>query len=159
MSKIGFTTLLNREDSVLSPHFGLSKWVMVRDNDSGSVTFEQNTGLYGRAVVDILQRHGCSDVIFAEIGHGAFRGLQEAGIRGWVAPMNVPVPELLEHFNRGELAQADGPAQGSRGMQRRERRGAGHDVEQRVVIGPVPPGCGQRRRRGGGGQRRGGTRV
>jgi predicted Fe-Mo cluster-binding NifX family protein len=158
MSTIGFTTLINREDSVLSPHFGLAKWVMIRDNDTGNATFEQNTALYGQAVVDILQRHGCTDVVFAEIGYGAFRGLQEAGIRGWLAPMNVPVPQLLDHFNRGELTQAEGPTEGSSGLQRRQRRGVGHDVEQKGMIGPFFPGCGQPRRRGGRGLRRGGTR-
>jgi predicted Fe-Mo cluster-binding NifX family protein len=159
MSKIGFTTLLNREDSVLSPHFGLAKWVMIRDNDTGDVTFEQNTALYGRAIVDILHQHGCADVVFAEIGPGAFRNLQEAGIRGWLAPMNVPVPQLLERFSRGELTPAEGPTPGSKGVQRRERRGAGHDIERKGTIGPFAPGCGYGRGGRGRGQRHGGSRV
>ena len=95
MSKVGFTTLLDRDDSVLSPHFGEAKWVMIRDDDTGKVTFEHNTGLSGRAVVTILQRHGCTEAVFTEIGPGAFRHLHEAGIRGWLAPANMPVRELL----------------------------------------------------------------
>jgi len=116
MSKVGFITLLNRNDSVLSPHFGMAKWVMIHDDNTGEITFEQNIELYGRAVVDILRRHGCTDAVFAEIGQGAYRALQEAGIRGWLAPRNIPVPQLLEHFTRGELSQAEGPTQTSGGM-------------------------------------------
>ncbi|MGB9105021.1 MAG: NifB/NifX family molybdenum-iron cluster-binding protein [Terriglobales bacterium] len=126
MSKVAFTTLLNREDSVLSPHFGMAKWVMIRDDDTGESRFEQNTGLSGRAVVDILARAGCSDAVFTEIGAGAFRHLQEAGIRAWLAPANVPVPQLLERLSRGELSPAKGPTQTSSGTGRRERCGAGH---------------------------------
>jgi predicted Fe-Mo cluster-binding NifX family protein len=128
MSKVGFTTLLNREDSVLSPHFGMAKWVMIRDDDAGETRFEQNIGLSGRAVVDILTRAGCSDAVFTEIGPGAFRHLRESGIRGWLAPADVPVPQLLERLGRAELSPANGPTHThtSGGSGRRERCGAGH---------------------------------
>jgi predicted Fe-Mo cluster-binding NifX family protein len=126
MSKIGFTTLLNREDSALSAHFGLAKWVMIRDTKTGVVIFEQNKVPYGRAIVDILQRHGCTDVVFGQIGHGAFRHLQEAGIRGWSATANVPISKLIDQFDRGELMPATGPTRGSLGFQRRQRHDAGH---------------------------------
>ena len=106
MSRVGFMTLLNREDSVLSPHFGKAKWVMIRDDDTGEVTFERNAGLYGRAVVDILAHSGCTDAVFAEIGPGALRPLQEAGIRGWLAPKDVPVSALLDQLCQGKLPAA-----------------------------------------------------
>ncbi|HVP51911.1 MAG TPA: NifB/NifX family molybdenum-iron cluster-binding protein [Terriglobales bacterium] len=118
MSKMGFTTLLNRVDSVLSPHFGKAKWVMIRDDETGKVTFEQNTDPSGRAVVNILRSHGCTEAVFTEIGPGAFRHLQEAGIRGWIAPANVPVTELLERLTRRELFAAMKPTS--------HRAGAGH---------------------------------
>ena len=103
MSKIAFTALLNRPDSVLSPHFGKAKWIMIRD-DAGNAAFEQNTALNGRAVVDILRRAGCTDVISTEMGEGASRHLQQAGIRAWAGPADVPAPKLAEMFARGELA-------------------------------------------------------
>ena len=62
MSKIAFMTLLKRQDSKLSPHFGKAKWVMITDQDGGVPTFVQNTGLNGRAVVEILAANGCTDV-------------------------------------------------------------------------------------------------
>ena len=105
MGKIAFTTLLNRENSVLSPHFGKAKWILIRD-ENGQVTFEQNTMLNGRAVVDIVLRHGCSDAVFTQIGPGALHHLQQAGIRGWIGPAGTPVPELVERLSRGELAPA-----------------------------------------------------
>jgi predicted Fe-Mo cluster-binding NifX family protein len=147
MSKVGFTTLFNREDSVLSPHFGMAKWVMIRDDDAGESRFEQNTGLSGRAVVDILARAGCRDAVFSEIGHGAFRHLQEAGIRAWLAPANIPVPQLLERLSRGELSPAKGPTQTSPGTGRRERRGAGHAGVGAPQEGSAKVGRGSERNR------------
>lgn len=105
MSKTAFTTLLNRGTSALSPHFGKAKWVCILD-EKGQVEFEQNTALNGRAVVDIMARHGCKDAVFTEIGPGAYSHLKEAGIRGWIGPAGVPVPEIAGHLRRGELAPA-----------------------------------------------------
>ena len=96
MSKIAFMTLLNRGNSKLSPHFGKAKWLMVKDRESGASEFVQNTGLNGRAVVNILVAHGCTDVVFSEIGPGALARLQAESIRGWFAPSDVPVPELVD---------------------------------------------------------------
>ncbi len=111
MSKTAFLTLLNRDDSVLSPHFGKAKWVAIVD-DSGRVEFEQNTVLNGRAVVEIVARHGCKDVVFTEVGPGAYRQLQNAGIRGWVGASGVPLPVLAENLRSGELPMAEEPASG-----------------------------------------------
>ena len=112
MSKIAFTILLNRGDSALSPHFGMAKWVLIRD-ENGAITFEQNSGLNGRAVVNIMTKHGCTDAIFAEIGPGAFGHLEQAGIRGWIGPTDLRVPQLVESFLRGELPRADAPTEKS----------------------------------------------
>ncbi len=106
MSKVAFTTLLRREDSALSPHFGMAKWILIRDGDHGQITFEQNTALNGRAVVDLMALHGCTDAVFTQIGPGALRHLEQAGIRGWVGPAGVLVPQLLERLGRGELTRA-----------------------------------------------------
>jgi predicted Fe-Mo cluster-binding NifX family protein len=109
MSKVAFTTLLNREDSALSPHFGMAKWILVRDDDNGQIAFQQNTALNGRAVVDIMVRHGCTDAVFTHIGPGAFGHLQQAGIRGWIGPPGTPVAQLLERLGHGELVRARAP--------------------------------------------------
>ena len=148
MSKVGFITLLNREDSVLSPHFGIAKWVLVRDDDTGEITFEQNTGLTGRAVVDILARHGCTDAVFTEIGPGAFGHLQAAGIRAWLAPADVPVPELIQRLSSGGLTRAIEPTQSSGGARRRERKGGrcGPDELRGSGIGRERGCCGQQHR-------------
>ena len=57
MSKVAFTTLLKREDSALSPHFGTAKWIMIYDCDTAQIAFEQNTALNGRGVADVIARH------------------------------------------------------------------------------------------------------
>ena len=123
MSKVAFTTLLNRADSALSPHFGMAKWILVRDDDNGQITFEQNTVLNGRAVVEILVRHGCTDAVFTQIGEGAFHHLEQAGIRGWIGPAGTPVPQLLELLSRGELTRAQ--ASEPKAMPTPARRGSG----------------------------------
>ncbi|MGB7556768.1 MAG: NifB/NifX family molybdenum-iron cluster-binding protein [Candidatus Korobacteraceae bacterium] len=115
MGKIALITLLKREDSKLSPHFGKAKWAMITDLDGGVATFVQNTGLNGRAVVDILAANGCTDVVFSGIGAGALRHLQAANIRGWIAGGDVTVPDLLDSFRRGELLRAHAPSEGLEG--------------------------------------------
>ena len=149
MSKVGFTTLLKREDSVLSPHFGIAKWILIRDDDTGESTFEQNTGLTGRAVVDILTVHGCTDAVFTKIGPGAFGHLQAAGIRGWLAPADVPVPELIQRLSSGALSRIDEPTKSTGGARRRERRGGrcGPDESRGSGIGVERGCCGQQRHR------------
>jgi predicted Fe-Mo cluster-binding NifX family protein len=107
MSKIAFTTLLQRDNSALSPHFGKAKWVLIFDRETGHYAFEQNTGLNGRAVVEIMARHGCSDAVFTQIGSGALQHLHAAGIRGWIGPAYLPVPELLKRLDCGELVQVE----------------------------------------------------
>lgn len=87
----------------------MAKWILIRDDDNGQITFEQNTALNGRAVVAIMVRHGCTDAVFTQIGPGAFGHLQQAGIRAWTGPADIPVPRLLERLSRGELARAQAP--------------------------------------------------
>jgi predicted Fe-Mo cluster-binding NifX family protein len=125
----------------------MAKWVMIRDDDSGKITFEQNTGLTGRAVVEILQRQGCTDAVFTEIGPGALRHLQEASIRGWLGPMDVPVPVLLGRFSEGDLAPAEEPTQPSGGAGRGVRRSAACGEAHGTAAGRALGCCGQQRRR------------
>jgi len=125
MSKVAFTTLVDREDSVLSPHFGMAKWILIRNDDDGQITFEQNTALNGRAVVDMMVRHGCTDAIFTQIGPGALAHLEHAGIRGWIGPADTPVPQLLERLSCGELARAQAPEPTPMVPSWREKTGGG----------------------------------
>ena len=103
MSKIALMTLLNRDDSNLSPHFGKAKWMMIRDTEQGSSKFIQNHGLNGKTVVEALLREGCTDVICSEIGEGAVENLKRAQIHGWLAPANIPAPRLVEMLAAGSL--------------------------------------------------------
>lgn len=114
MSRTAFTTLLNRRDSALSPHFGKAKWVGIVD-EKGQIEFEQNTGLNGKAVVEIMVKHGCKDAVFSDIGPGAFNHLEQAGIRGWIGPEGVPLPELAERLRGGKLPRAQAEACGHEG--------------------------------------------
>lgn len=103
MSKIALMTLLNREESSLSPHFGKAKWILVRDTEQGSSHFVQNHGLNGKSVVEQLLREGCTDVICSEIGAGAVENLKRAQIHGWLAPTDIPAPRLVEMLAAGSL--------------------------------------------------------
>jgi predicted Fe-Mo cluster-binding NifX family protein len=103
MSKIAFMTLLDREDSALSPHFGKAKWMLIRDTEQGTSHFIQNHGLNGKSVVEQLLREGCSDVITSGIGQGAVENLTRANVRGWLAPAGVPALQLVEMLAGGSL--------------------------------------------------------
>lgn len=109
MSRIAFLTSHNRPGSRLSPRFGTAEWVMILDSATQSSTFVRNNGQNGRAVLDILVRKHCEDVVFAEIGPGAFYKLKTARIGGWRADGTKSVFELVEKFFRGELRLARKP--------------------------------------------------
>jgi predicted Fe-Mo cluster-binding NifX family protein len=121
MSKIGFVTALDRTTTRLSPHFGKAKWVMILDNNSGKTSFIRNTGLTGRAVVDILLSEGCEEVVFRNIGPGALKQLKAADIGAWRAVQDKVVLKLAGDLLRGQLRLASKPSEfpgGQSGMKR-----------------------------------------
>jgi predicted Fe-Mo cluster-binding NifX family protein len=105
MNKIGLVLSLDRLDAPLSNHFGMAKWLLIYGDDK-DFKFVRNTELYGRGVVDEFVRSGCTDAIFATIGQGALQGLIGAQIRPRYGPPDVPVREVIERFQRGELKEA-----------------------------------------------------
>ena len=105
MNKIGLVLSLDKLDAPLSNHFGMAKWLLIYEDDQ-ELKFVRNTELYGRGMVDVLVRSGCTDAIFATIGAGALKGLIKAHIRPWYGPPDVPVREVIERFKRGELKDA-----------------------------------------------------
>jgi predicted Fe-Mo cluster-binding NifX family protein len=122
---------------------------MICQDDSGEVAFEQNTGHSGRSVVEILQRHGCTDAVFTEIGPGALRHLQEAGIRGWFAPADAPVSQLLSRLRGAQLTAAEHATEGSGCAGRSERKGTGCGEAHRTGNGRALGCCQQRHQHGG----------
>jgi hypothetical protein len=66
----------------MSSHFGNAEWIMVSDAENAVPVFVKNEGLNGKSTVEIAICLGCTDMIFSEIGNGAFGHLQAAGIRG-----------------------------------------------------------------------------
>jgi predicted Fe-Mo cluster-binding NifX family protein len=103
MSKVGLTVVRPDVESPLSSQFGLAGWVLICDTEGEERVFERNRLLYGMGVVDILERHRCTDAIFSNIGQGAFEALKAAKIRGWCGPEDVPAAQLVERLKRGEL--------------------------------------------------------
>jgi predicted Fe-Mo cluster-binding NifX family protein len=124
--KIALMTLLNREDSSLSPHFGKAKWILVLDTEQGTSHFIQNTGLNGRSVVAELMREACTDVIASEIGAGAVGHLESAHIRGWLGAADIPAPRLVEMLQAGELPRLLASTHVSDGGCCQHRQGEGH---------------------------------
>jgi predicted Fe-Mo cluster-binding NifX family protein len=109
MNPVAFMTLLDRDDSVLSPHFGKAKWIAIVEADRKGPRFLQNTESNGRSVVDLLVANHCTDVVFNEIGPGALQHLQTAGIRAWLGPKDTPISQLLEMLQQGRLPRATEP--------------------------------------------------
>jgi predicted Fe-Mo cluster-binding NifX family protein len=93
----------NSADGQMSSHFGKAEWIMVADTDSSVLEFVKNDGLNGRSLIEIAIRQGFTDVIFTEIGNGAFGHLQAAGIRGWLAPEHVTGRQVLKMFEQSQL--------------------------------------------------------
>ncbi|MGD8863481.1 MAG: NifB/NifX family molybdenum-iron cluster-binding protein [Myxococcales bacterium] len=107
MSKTGLLLLRDDPSSRLSPHFGMAKWIAIFDPDSEELRFLQNRGLNGRAVTEVLEREGCSDVIFASIGSQALDHLKAARIRGWYGPKDQSPAELLRLLKDDQLQLAE----------------------------------------------------
>ena len=143
MSKIAAMTLLDREDSSLSPHFGKAKWIMIRDPQQSCWHFLLNQALNGKGVVEELLRQGCTDVICSEIGAGAVENLKRAQIHGWLAPASVPASQLFQMLAEGLLQPASATKQ----------HGEGGDCchgEQSDGRGHSAGGCGCQHRNGDG---------
>jgi predicted Fe-Mo cluster-binding NifX family protein len=123
MTRTGFVVSKKTPDCPLSRHFGMAKWVLVHDTETGERVFVRNEGLTGRAVVDIMAGQGCADAVFTSIGRGARTHLEDAGIRAWQGRPGVPVSELARLLSLGELepAQAPDPARGRAGRASRSR--------------------------------------
>ena len=104
MGKIAVMMTVARPEGKMSSHFGLAKWMMIADKDSGSHEFMRNEQLNGRSVAEIAIGHGCSDVIVLDIGDGALRHLQTAKITAWAAPGPISGQEALTLFTAGNLS-------------------------------------------------------
>ena len=106
MSKIGVMMSADRADEPMSSHFGKAEWIMVANPVNSAIEFVKNEGLNGRSAVEIAIRQGLTDIIFTEIGNGAFGHLQTAGIRGWVAPEQISGQHALMMFKQSQLEAA-----------------------------------------------------
>jgi predicted Fe-Mo cluster-binding NifX family protein len=118
MSKIAFTTLLDKPDSPLSPHFGKAKWLTILDTATNTMEYVRNTDFTGRSMVELLRKYCCEEVVFNGIGPGALRQLKKAGIAGWLAPADVPISQVSTMLLSGRLRLARKPTCGSAGHQK-----------------------------------------
>ncbi len=105
--RIGFTLLKNADNSPLSPHFGMAKWLGIYDTESGKMEFERNTGLNGRSVADAFARAGCTHAVFAHIGAPALGHLGAHGILAYWGDADQPATALAIRLERGELRPAE----------------------------------------------------
>jgi predicted Fe-Mo cluster-binding NifX family protein len=103
MAKLGVMMSADRADEGISSHFGKAEWIMVANTDNRVREFVKNEGLNGKSAVEIAIRLGCTDVIFCEIGKGAFGHLKAASIRGWVAPEQITGEQALQMFEQLQL--------------------------------------------------------
>jgi predicted Fe-Mo cluster-binding NifX family protein len=115
MSKIGVMKSADRADEHMSSHFGKAEWIMLVNPDNSTLEFVRNEGLNGMSAVEIAIREGLTDVIFTEIGNGAFGHLRTAGIRGWVAPEHTSGQQALRMFTQSQLEAASSPTKPGEG--------------------------------------------
>jgi len=116
MSKIGVMMSAESTDGQMSSHFGKAEWIMVTNADNAVPMFVKNDGLNGKSAVEIAIRLGCTDMIFSEIGNGAFGHLQAAGIRGWVAPEQISGQQALNMFAQSQLHAVEAATKQGGGM-------------------------------------------
>jgi predicted Fe-Mo cluster-binding NifX family protein len=107
MSKIGVMMSAECADGPMSSHFGKAEWMMIVEPDKSGPEFVKNDGMNGKSAVEIAIRQGCTDVIFTEIGNGAFGHLKAANIRGWVAPEDITGFQAYQMFEQSKLRNVD----------------------------------------------------
>lgn len=105
--RIGFTLLLNQNDSRLSPHFGKAKWIGIYDTETESMRFERNTGLNGRFVADVLGDADCTHAVLTSIGPGALEHLHRYGIAALQGDADTPWPLLAKKVQSDALPPAE----------------------------------------------------
>ncbi|QQR91352.1 MAG: NifB/NifX family molybdenum-iron cluster-binding protein [Myxococcales bacterium] len=103
MPKIGIPVVKKEDKPRISEHFGKAKWVVLYDTELGSKAFFRNSGLNGKAVVEIMKTNQCTDAIFASIGQGATNHLHNAEIHGWYSDAIEDVESLIEKLSCNEL--------------------------------------------------------
>lgn len=107
MSKIGVMMSADNADEQMSSHFGKAEWIMIANTENRDVEFVKNDGMNGKSAAEIMIRQGCTDVIFTEIGNGAFGHLKAANIRGWVAPEHITGMQAYQMFEQLKLRNVD----------------------------------------------------
>jgi len=107
MSKIGVMMSADRADEQMSAHFGKAEWIMVAGTENQAPEFVKNEGMNGKSAVEIAIRSGFTDMIFTEIGNGAYGHLHAANIRGWVAPEHITGEQALQMFAQSKLQPAN----------------------------------------------------
>ncbi len=116
MSKIAVMMSADRAGSPISAHFGKAEWVMVSDLASPLPEFVRNEMLNGKSALEIAIRNGCTDVIFTEIGNGAYGHLTAAGLHGWVAPRDITGQRAIQMFESSTLQPANGATKQGGGL-------------------------------------------
>ncbi len=116
MSKIAVMMSADRAGSPISAHFGKAEWVMVSDLARPLPEFVRNEMLNGKSALEIAIRNGCTDVIFTEIGNGAYGHLTAAGLHGWVAPRDIAGQRAIQMFESSTLQPANGATKQGGGL-------------------------------------------
>ncbi len=111
MSRVAVMMKADRADEQMSSNFGKTEWIMVADTESRSFRFFKNEGKSGKSVVETLISQVCTDVIFTEIGRGAFEHLKTSGIHSWLAPAQINGQQALQMFEHMRLRTANSPAE------------------------------------------------
>ena len=106
MSRIAFPVNGKRRTTHLSAHFGTARWIMVLDTETKRTSFVRNTDQTGHSVVGLLAKNKCEDVVFQNIGTGAFRQLKQAGIGAWHATEDKTPLALARDLLAGRLRLA-----------------------------------------------------
>lgn len=106
MSKIAVMMSDSRAEAPMSSHFGQAPWIMIADQESGKQEFVENEAMNGRGAASTVAAAGCGNVVVVDMGTGALRHLQMAGIGAWAAPAGITGTEALGLFAEGKLSPA-----------------------------------------------------
>ncbi|MGC9006465.1 MAG: NifB/NifX family molybdenum-iron cluster-binding protein [Sulfurihydrogenibium sp.] len=91
---------------LLSSAFGKARFFLIYDLDSGSYEVVENKELSGRDAVNLISSKGAKIVITNHIGGGAYRLLNELGLKAYFTESkNKPVDDIINEYKDGKLKE------------------------------------------------------
>ena len=104
--KVAMPVKPSKDTYLLSSAFGKARFFLIYDIDSNSYEIVENKELSGRDAINLISSKGAKIVITNHIGGGAYRLLNELGLKAYFTESkNKPFNEVIIEYKDGKLKE------------------------------------------------------